>query len=284
MPYGMKGYIQSVILHELIYVGGGYTGTGKGYVIMFYNIHSKNWHQLPPYEARDFTMAAINNQLVLVGGWDKRFVESNTLGVWEAGSRQWTHPYAPMHTARIGSSAVVYKQWLIVAGGMVHMKQVLTVEVLDIVGNQWSIAPHTPLPFSSMKSAIVGDLWYLMGGYVERRANKMYRVFLPDLVSQINSKGLAISDSIWKCSTLEHRLSTPVSIGGELLSVGGSRVSDLREISTIHRCQPNPESWTVVGQLPSPLHQCLCTLTPNEQVFICGGGGPSSMLYIGDFS
>ena len=69
-----------------------------------------------------------------------------------------------MPTARGYPSAVVYKQWLIVAGGWTGDHGLSTVEVLDVASNQWYSAPSTPAPWNSMKSAILGDMWYLMGG------------------------------------------------------------------------------------------------------------------------
>ena len=74
-----------------------------------------NW--LSPYRARYFAMV-VDNQLVLDGGCDHRDAATNLLGVWEAQSREWTHPYPLMPIPRYGSSAVAYKQWLLVVGGI----------------------------------------------------------------------------------------------------------------------------------------------------------------------
>ena len=85
--------------------------------------------------------------------------------VWEGGRRQWTHPYVPMPTAHVWPSAVVYKQWLVVAGGRLCTKILSAVEVLDVPSKQWCKAPPTPTPWSSMKSVLVEDVWYVMGGF-----------------------------------------------------------------------------------------------------------------------
>ena len=45
-----------------------------------------------------------------------------------------------------------------------------------------------------MKSAVVGDTWYLMGGFdEERRTDQVYSVSLPVLISHINNT----SERIW---------------------------------------------------------------------------------------
>ena len=112
----MNGYIQSVTVQDIVYVGGGVCHEDS-YIVMAYNTRSQTWHQLPPHATWGFAMVVINNKLVLVGGRNHSRNDTNILGVWEADKRQWTHPYGPMPTPCSWPSAVVYKQWLIVAGG-----------------------------------------------------------------------------------------------------------------------------------------------------------------------
>ena len=164
MPFGMSSYIQSVAIQDTVYVGGGLADdltSPNNYIVMAYNTRSCKWHQLPPYTEDSFAMVVINNQLVLVGGEDSKGQSTNLLGMWDTGTQQWTRPYAPMPTARSYPSEVVYKQWLIVAGGGTGGHRLSTVEVLDVASNQWYSAPSTPTPCSSMKSTILGDMWYL---------------------------------------------------------------------------------------------------------------------------
>jgi len=59
----------SVLLQEKVYIGGGEAETDKkACTVMMYDPHSEEWNTLPEYKARSFGMAAINDQLVLVGG------------------------------------------------------------------------------------------------------------------------------------------------------------------------------------------------------------------------
>ena len=168
MPFEMSSYIQSVTIQDTVYVGGGFVGWKRpnNCIVMAYNTRSCTckWHQLPPYTADSFAMVVINNQLVLVGGFESFYHSTNLLGMWDTGTQQWTRPYAAMPTAHSYPSAVVYKQWLIVAGGQIGHLRLSTVEVLDVASNQWYSAPSTPTPWESMKSTILGDMWYLMGG------------------------------------------------------------------------------------------------------------------------
>ena len=284
MPFAMSGYIQSVIIQEMMYVGGGYASpTNNTHIVMAYNIISHEWSQLPQYTARYFAMTVIHNKLTLVGGRDHNNRDTSVLGVWDADGRKWTHPYTPMPTPRYDSSPVVYRQWLIVAGGWSDKTIVSSVEVLEISSNQWYRAPSTPVPWSSMRSAVVGDTWYLMGGYGNERAadQVLYCVSLSALVSYIN----ITSERIWNTITsLGLCYSTPVCMGESVLAVGGMKSDTLLNVSTVLHYTPGSDGqWTEVGQLPMPLHSSICTMTSNCCILLAGGSLSQKLLSIGSF-
>ena len=297
MPFAMDGYIQSVIVLGTIYVGGGYAGRGSdnNYIVMTYDTCSPcEWHQLPPYRAKGFSMAVVNNQLLLAGGRErnntitKRISNSfrrdhrdiavtNLLGVWETDGKKWTHPYPPMPTARSGSSVVAYKQWLLVAGGVSCRVKVSTVDVLDVDSLQWWSAPSMPTPLSDMRSTILGDMWYIMVGDVYN-IDKVYSVSVPALLSHSNFvSSRNKSYHLWNImSGLGLIFSTPICIGGSLLAVGGKNVKDCKAVTAIHRYLPEIEEWVVVGELPSPLYHCTCAVISAGEVFVAGGVDISS--------
>ena len=281
MPFGMCGYIQSVTIQETVYVGGGFAGvtSHNNYKVMAYNTHSRKWHKLHPYRAEGFAMVVINNQLVLVGGYDMANHSTNQLSMWDTGSSQWTRPYAPMPTAHIFPSAVVYKQWLIVAGGLTGSHKLSTVEVLDVASNQWYSAPSTPITWSRMKSTILGDMWYLMGGNCDDKHDIVYSVSLPDLIS--HTSGSTHHDMWKKISGLGLHCSTLLCMDGVLLAVGGKRDKDKESVSTIQRYVPETKEWVEVGQLPSPLHHCTCTFTLDKKLLVFGGSLMLSVFHVG---
>ena len=282
MPFSMSDYIQSVIIQEMMYVGGGYSTSGNSYIVMTYNIISQEWSQLPQYTARWFAMTVIHNKLTLVGGCDRNNIATNVLGVWSTDGRMWTHPYTPMVSRRHNSSAVVYRQWVIVAGGWSDRRTNLSsVEVLDISSNQWYRAPSSPGPMESMRSAVVGDTWYLMGGVDgDKETDKVYSVSLPVLFSHINNT----SEKIWNIIfSLGLCYSAPVCMGESLLAVGGWKSQSDESVSTILHFIPDRNEWREVGQLSSPLFMCTCTLTGNSQLFLTGGVGHTNKLDVGNF-
>ena len=283
MPFTMSGYIQSVIIQEMMYVGGDASPIINTYIVMTYNIISQEWSQLPRYTARYFAMTVIHNKLTLVGGCDHNNRDTSALGVWDTDGRKWTQPYIPMPTPHYDSSAVVYRQWLIVAGGWSDKTIVSSVEILDISSNQWYRAPSTPVPRSSMTSAVVGDTWYLMGGYGNERAadQVLYSVSLSALVSHTN----ITSERIWNTITsLGLYYSTPFCMGESLLAVGGMKSDTLLNVSTVLHYTPDSDGqWTEVGQLPMPLHSSVCTMTSNSCILLAGGSILQKLRSIGSF-
>ena len=278
MPFGMDGYVQSVVVEGTVYVGGGYAGIGSSdnnCIVMTYDISTGKWATLPPYRAQGFAMTAINNQLVLVGGYEHDGGgRSKVVGVLDADNKQWTHPYPQMHTARSHCSAVVHNEWLVVAGGLSASGPMLSsVEVMNTNSKQWYAGPPTPIPWVVMKTATVGNECYFMGGStaIASPTNTVYSVSLSALTTGLNSS--TRKGQIWKeISGLQTAHSTPLSISGSLLAVGGMD-KDRKIVTTILLYQPDTGEWVKVGDLPTPRWKCTCAMITDREMVVAGGSG-----------
>ena len=272
MPFEISYYVQSVVVEGTVYVGGGCAGYNN-YIVMTYDISTGKWATLPPYQVRHFAMTAINNELVLVGG-SEHGNSSKVLGVWDANKKQWTNPYPEMHTARKSCSAVVYKEWLVVAGGWtVPGAKLSSVEVMNTNSKQWYAGHPTPTPWSSMRTAVVGDMCYFIGGLISGcSTDKVYTVSLSALTSGLTSKEPRKNKSpMWhEISGLPLIYSTPLSISGSLLVVGG-RNKDREAVTAIHLYQPCTGKWVKVGDLPTPRRDCICAKIGDKEMFVAGG-------------
>ena len=172
-------------------------------------------------------MTVINNQLVQVGG-ERDGHKSRMVGMFIAESRWWIHPFPEMTTARSQCSAVAFGKWLFVAGGWGGNGEMLSsVEVLNTAIMQWHAGPPTPTPWYSMKSALVGDKCYFMGGYTRESGfyptanDKMYNASFEELTEKTRKQV-----QIWKVTTqMPMTVSTPLSFHGSLLAVGGKNKS-----------------------------------------------------------
>ena len=270
MPFGMYD-IRSVQVQGTLYVGGGAAVGDNDYIVMTYDISAGKWATLPPYSTRWFAMTAIDYHLVLVGGRGRDGVWSKVLGVWSEDTKKWTHPYPDMTTPRSSCSAVVYNQYLVVAGGWGAGVRLSSVEVMNTDTKQWYAGPPTPITWSHMKTAIVGDTCYFMGGWIKGGpTNNVYSVSLPALVSQLNSDSSAKDTQTWKeLPQLPVTRAAPLSISGSLLAVGGYK--GRKAVSALHLYQPDAGQWVKVADLPSPRYWCMCSIISDKELIVAGG-------------
>ena len=277
MPFKMCGHLrQAVVIGEDIYIGGGNSSPQNAATVMVYSVQTGSWKtQRPPQDTWLFGMAAVNNQLVLVGGRSASTHEvTNGLVVL---SHTWTRPFPVMPTARHSPSAISYKKWLVVAGGRDERNSPLNkVEILDTVSGQWYEGSPLPTECSEMSSAINGNMWYLSGGGSSQGANKcVFSVCLDDLIFQAvsQSAGSTSSPCIWQTlpePPLNH--SAVLILNGALLTVGGENSS------SIHLYQPGRRSWVKVGDLPYRQWPCACAVFPERTIFVASGSVDSSLL------
>ena len=269
MPIKMGYSVQSVVIGDTVYVGGGGAGNDRDMCTVM-KLEQDQWTKLPEYTAKWFAMTSLANRLVLVGGHDPRNNKcTNQLAVFESG--EWTHPYPPMNIARYSSTAVSFNNHIIVAGGVDGKGQTSSVEVLDVASRRWYIAQSLPNPRSELKSTLIGNTLYLMGGFDHtRRATKtVHHVDLNELIA----KALSNLDTPTLWQTLQEVplvYSAPLSIGRSLLAVGGWD-GKLNSSSSIHLYQPDTRRWVKVGDLPTARYCCTCSILPIEEVIVAGG-------------
>ncbi|XP_064407296.1 uncharacterized protein LOC135352080 isoform X2 [Halichondria panicea] len=244
MPIKMGDSVQSVVIGDTVYVGGGFAVNDRDRCTVM-KLEQDQWTKLPEYTAKYFAMTSLANRLVLVGGNNPRNKKrTNQLAVFESG--EWTHPYPPMNIARSSSTAVSFNNRIIVAGGDDDKERTSSVEVLDVASRRWYIAQSLPNPRSSLKSTLIGNTLYLMGGYDHTLSatKTVYHVDLTELVAKAHSN--LDTPTLWQ--TLQEAplfWSAPLSIGRSLLAVGGldDRVNPS---SVIHLYQPDTRRWVKV--------------------------------------
>ena len=278
MSFGMGYTVQSVVLGNKVYIGGGEAYRDRDTcTVMVYDIQRDTYSTLPQYNARYFAMTALNDQLVLAGGMDLASGKpTNQIAVLQ--SDKWTRPYPPMTIARRSSTAVSFNNHIIVAGGSDDQyRRISSVEVLDVTSNRWCIADPLPVVRSVMKSVVVGDMCYFMGGvdHTGKRTKVVHRVNLKELtekaVSMATSPATPEPISLWQTEedTPLFR-SAPLVLKQSMLAVGG--LDDRSDVSTsIHLYQSGTRRWVKVGDLPTARFLCTCSVLPNGQVLIAGG-------------
>ena len=263
-----------VVLKEKVYIGGGFASSDKeAQTVMVYDPKQDSYDTLPPYTYKYFSMAVVNNQLVLVGGVDVQ--TTNKLGVWNEQSKRWTYPLPQMTTACQSASVATHNnRWLVVTGGYEEETTLSRVEILDTTeSRQWYHAASLPQPCAQALPATIGNMCYLLGGYTKGGigSKKVFSVCLDDLISQAVSQPASASapptPSPWQ-SLPDTPLtgSTGLAFNGALLAVGGGYGS-----TAIYRYQSSSRSWIKAGELPTERDCCACTVLPSGDLYMAGG-------------
>ena len=276
MPFEIWGYPQIAVIKERAYIGGGEaTSDNAKCTVIVYDSQQDTYATLPHYTYQYFAMAIINNELVLIGGEDANTKENtNTLGVWNEQSNQWTHPYPPMITACSKASAITHhNKWLIVIGGLGNEGSLSRVEVLDITLGKWYQSTPLPHPCYHLSQTTIGNVCYLLGGFAGEGnpvSKKVFKANIDDIVSQNHPYALSSGPHFtlpWQTlSNTPGTLSTALSLsnGRVLLAVGGGKI--------IYHYQPLTTSWVKTGELPTARSACACSVLSGGKMLVAGGG------------
>ena len=266
-----------MVFKEKVYIGGENASSDREkQTVVVYDPKRDSYDTLPPYTYQWFSMAVVNDQLVLVGGEDVQTDKvTNKLGVWNEQSRRWTHPLPPMTTACHSPSVATHNnRWLVVMGGHDDINYLSRVEILDTTESRlWYHVASLPQPCNDVSLATIGNMCYLLGGFTQGLAasKKVISVCLDDLISQAVSPPASASapptPSPWQSlSDTPLTNSTALAFNGTLLAVGGYGGS-----TAIYHYQPSSRSWIQAGELPSGRLQCTCTVLLSGDLYVTGG-------------
>jgi hypothetical protein len=267
MPYGMTYYPEAIVLNEKVYVGAGISSSFGSDAVIVYNIPNDEWSLLPEYECYWFGMTSLDNNLVVVGGVIQGSQHrTNQLGTWNEELNCWMHTLPAMPTARSGPTVVTYKnRWILVAGGFdIDNAHHSTVEILDTLTSYWYRASPLPDRQYKMSSSIIGNMWYLLGGYSSAQSTQCICVCIDALI--YDAVFQTPSSQPWQAMPNTPVLkSTALGLNGALLAIGGEYCSH------IHLYKPSCNRWVKVGELTSVRTECACIVLPNGELFIAGG-------------
>ena len=139
-----------------------------------------------------------------------------------------------------------------------------------MASSQWYVAQSLPHPRSVMKSTLIGDTLYLMGGWDNPTyaTKTVYKVDLNKLI--LNTVHNQVTPTLWEVIEDTPLLySAPLNIRGSLYAVGGYDQSG--PSSSIHLYQPDTRKWVKVGDLPIARWYCTCSVLPSGEVIVAGG-------------
>ncbi len=257
LPVKMKN-AQSVWLDGTLHVGGGITSGDLRAAVRLYSLRpgvDSAWtvRDTPTYF---YALAVYNSELLLMGGRVYPTEEiTNKVFTMKDGKFHESHP--PMREVRMSPSVVNNGSALVVAGGLGPSGRLSFVEVLK--DGQWMTAPSIPSAGGWMKSALHGDLWYI----IQRNTKDVFCVSLQSLTSgTVSLPWKTLPDAPNKCSAAAF-------FGGCLLSIGGGEIR--KATAAIHALSSNSQSWKHVANLPVPVKQSSAVVLSTGELLVIGG-------------
>ena len=269
-----------VWLNGLVYVGSGIeTGWRPSYIINCYDPVNNSWS--PPINTPHcyFAMTKLNNKLLIAGGENKNYKRTNQILTMDAGQLK---NYTKMITARSHATATGHQGMLIITGGKDDMNERLSsTELFSSSSGQWYVSDVLPQPHTWLKSVIVDDILYLLGG--TNKDGDSPAVFTAPLetLSRRQLKWNTLQDTPWLASA-------PVSVyGTHLLIIGGGKnIGDkYTRTSDVYKLNKVSHSWEAIGHVPSERQSSAAVSTADNRVIVIGGmndkGKQTNTVWIG---
>ena len=256
----MDVFDQPIAHKGKIYVKGRSQPTDSVTVLEYTPSHDQ-FSELPPPPVHTFTIATLRDQLLVVGGEDKSTGKiTNTILTFDEHYQQWIKSHPAMPIALTLPAVIGYQDHLIVAGGeSTNYKRIPYVNILDTAGNKWKTAQ--PLPSTDYSyTVLIQDNIYLVG----QNTRTVLQAHVPTLISGAKT-------GVWEILPKSlYYLSSPVTIGNTLLTVGGSDTTNGgNPTNSIHMYNPTIKPWTRVGDLPEPITGPRSVIM-NSELFILG--------------
>ena len=251
-----------------------------------YTTTNRSWMQLPDCPFEYCSLTCINNLVTTIGGFKNGCTDQLFSLTGEGSGRRWTKEFPPMPTKRSHTAAYCNQVVLIVAGGRTEGQSVLrTVEVMDVDTYQWSVAADLPLPLHLALATVCGDRLYLSGGRDEDRHPSRcvftcsLSAFLQSCKADEERPSCTDQPGLWnRIADLPVTESTCVSIGGELLAVGGMD-SDGKPTATILLHNQAANAWEIVGDMSTARSWCFAAVLPEGKLLVVGGCTRSGIFY-----
>ena len=234
-----------------------------------YTVSEDKWTKLPEYEFLVFALAVVKGNLTTIGGFSGVGV---TNSLFSLSGSSWKKVLPPMPTKRCRPAAASTPTHLVVAGGMSGYisGHLFTVEVLSQESLQWSTASSLPVDVPYPQLTLCGGSFYLL------HSSRLYFCSVEDLLKSCepatnSSDGGSVIWTELAAVPVENR-SSLVTLRGRVLAIGGAE--DLvygNETGAIHCYNVTTNSWSVIGEMPTPRSFVLAAVLPSNGLVVVGG-------------
>ena len=237
----------------------------QDYTVYSYTLASDEWTELEECEYLCFGLAVVNNKVTTIGGSHANKA-TNDLYCLEDHGKKWRKLLPPMPTARDSPATVTTPTHLIVAGG----NDLPTVEILDTNILQWSSASSSPEALLNPHISLCGKHLYLC------QYDTIFSCSVEELLKSCKPASTKRSDgdSVWaELADIPVPYNTSLTtLRGQVFTIGGSDQLDGGPATgAIHQYNRSTNSWSVIGEMPTPRCDPLVAVLPNNKLIVVGG-------------
>ena len=252
-----------------------------GTVVHAYHVDEDKWTNLPDCTQNCFGLAVINSLLTAVGG-KKSPSDEPTNTHTSLCEGKWVELLPPMSTNRVWPAVVTTdnKNYVIVAGGKMDYgrTELTTVEVLNCSSLQWTSVCDLPKPLFFIVVTICDDRIYCFDFNYAAYTCTVDSLLSSSqsLTADTHTDSQTTSPQIWRAlPDVPAKFSTPASLCGQLVAVGGEGVS------TIHQYNMTSGSWEAIGSMPTARKDSLVVVLPGDKMLVVGGNWGSETVELG---
>ena len=145
MPETRQSHNTQIFEDSLLIVGGRTTGSYKDNLssVLLYDIKKNECKLLTPlpYEVSNMATVKWGDNIVVIGGRDKRCKAINTVVIYNVKTEQ-SHMLPPMKFKRWGCTAVFERNHIVVLGGRGGQGSLKSVEAFNFESNTWQELPE----------------------------------------------------------------------------------------------------------------------------------------------
>ena len=263
-PQNMSAQLGAAVVHG----NTAYFSYGRN--MYSYTLARDKWTTIQPCTNSYFGLAVVNNKVTTLGGWSRGSGVTNSLLCLEDHGTKWKKLLPEMPKATIGPATVTTPTHLVVAGGRTRpfhygdSNALLWIQVLDIKTLQWSLASSSPKASEHPCLLLCGEHIYLSNH------NMIFSCSIEELVKSCKPASTNSSDSgsVWtKLADIPVPYHTTLTtLRGHVLAIGDSAPT-----GSIHLYSKNSNSWSVIGEMPTPHCLALVAVLPSNKLITVGG-------------
>ncbi len=249
-----------------MYVGAGYSeNRGDRHLVYSYDQLKDAWYQLPPTPHELFGLGYLEEGIVAVGGLDSQTAAVADAYVFESKSKSWKKTIPGMPTARFRATIISHSQLMAVCGGIQDNSTVSNrVEVFLPVSRCWYSAPTLAVPCALAKPVVIGNHFYLVGGYKKWRTTEA-----TNAVQSITISDILSTKGRWRLlQDTPNNRSLPINMAGTLVVIGGWNEGPSDAIFVFSE---KSNEWIKIGTWPVAFRSGGSATLPSGEPMVIGG-------------